>query len=74
VWTQEFGLVLLHVSRLCIELIPTFSHEKGSQATAHDEIEVCLPISAAARKHDRAGAPHREVPPPDTLLALGKPA
>ena len=46
-WTQEFGLALLHAGRLCIELIPTFNHGKGFQTTAHDIREMrpasCLP-------------------------------
>jgi hypothetical protein len=32
--TGEFGLAMLHARRLCIELIPTFSHGKEFRATA----------------------------------------
>ena len=48
-WSGEFGLAMLRARRLCKELIPTFSHGKEFQATAHDYMEVCLPVSAAER-------------------------
>ena len=42
-WTGECGLAMLHATRLCLELIPTFSHGKEFQATAHDYMGVACP-------------------------------
>lgn len=62
-WTGEFGLAMLDARRLCLELIPTFSHGKEFQANA---IEHAIPLNMHEH-YDKAGVP-RCIGDPDTKI------